>query len=75
MTSKEYVIIVEDNGSGIPASLCRSVFDMGVSTGGTGFGLPIVKRIVEAHNGTITVSSPEGKGATFTISLPFESGA
>lgn len=37
---------------------------------GTGIGLAIVKNIIELHKGTITVKSNEGKGSTFTISLP-----
>ncbi|MHC1605461.1 MAG: ATP-binding protein, partial [Candidatus Methanofastidiosia archaeon] len=37
---------------------------------GTGFGLNIAKKIIEAHNGSISVSSEEGKGATFKIKFP-----
>jgi len=39
---------------------------------GTGLGLTIAQRIVEAHGGEITVSSEEGLGATFTFTLPVE---
>ncbi|MEM2568059.1 MAG: ATP-binding protein [Candidatus Bathyarchaeia archaeon] len=37
---------------------------------GLGFGLPICKRIVEAHNGKITVKSAPNKGTTFTVTFP-----
>ena len=43
-------------------------------TGGTGLGLSIVRQIVLLHGGTVTVSSEEEKGSTFTVELP-ESGA
>ncbi len=39
--------------------------------GGTGLGLAIVKHIVQVHSGQVTVESVQGKGSTFTISLPF----
>ncbi len=73
-------ISVVDQGKGIPAEDHSRVFDQFYrvdasrtrSTGGTGLGLTIVKRIVEAHRGTIDVASKVGAGTTFIIDLPTE---
>jgi signal transduction histidine kinase len=71
-------IAVRDQGIGIPDSEQKAVFQKFVrgaaSTSGgirgTGLGLAMVRHIVEAHRGTVTVESAEGKGSTFTIALP-----
>jgi signal transduction histidine kinase len=39
---------------------------------GMGFGLPICKRVIEAHGGKISVESAVGKGSTFTVTVPIE---
>jgi len=63
---------VEDNGPGIPADLVTKVFDPFVTTktDGTGLGLSISYGIVREHDGRLSVESPPGHGATFTIELP-----
>jgi len=69
------LITFEDNGIGIKKENMPELFHPGYTTieGKTGFGLPIVKKIVEAHDGTIgAVSEGPGKGAQFHIILPEE---
>lgn len=62
-------IYVEDNGPGIPEQNCHQVFNDGYSTrdSGTGYGLTIVKQIVEAHGWDIRVTDTAGGGARFEI--------
>ena len=64
------VLEVTDTGVGIEPDL--DVFDFFTSTkrGGTGLGLPISRRIVEAHGGTLTYESERGRGTTFRVALP-----
>ena len=67
-------ISVHDTGIGIPNDAQEKLFKP-LFTGkakGTGLGLAVVKRIVEAHVGQITVESQVGKGSTFTVNLPSE---
>ena len=61
-----------DTGPGIPEEVRTKVFDPFFSTKeeGTGLGLSIARRIVEDHGGWLNVSSKEGRGTTFSISLP-----
>lgn len=69
---------VEDHGPGIPASEHNKIFDrfyrlgseLRRETEGVGIGLSIVKYIVEAHHGKVTVRSAPGEGSRFTIELP-----
>jgi PAS domain S-box-containing protein len=60
---------IEDNGPGIPEDKREEVFDAGVSTvkDGTGFGLSIVRKIVEAHGWEIRVTEGTDGGARFDI--------
>ena len=68
----ELRISVTDTGHGISRSEIEKVFEPFYTSKkqGTGLGLAISKRIIEAHNGEITVSSEEGKGSTFTVIIP-----
>jgi PAS domain S-box-containing protein len=67
----EDAIYVEDDGSGIPAERRDEVFEAGHSStsSGTGFGLAIVKRIVEAHGWTVAVTDSAEGGARFEFSM------
>ena len=76
----EYVeIVVKDNGMGLSAEELEEVRRFvpgGTSkkTHGTGFGLPISKRKIEDHGGSLAIDSEEDKGTTVTITLPVEAG-
>jgi signal transduction histidine kinase len=71
-------ISVADTGEGIPEKDLSLIFERFYrvdksrtrATGGTGLGLTIAKRLVEAHGGTIEVRSQLGRGSTFTIAIP-----
>ena len=71
-------VSVTDTGVGIPADDLPRIFerfykaDRARSGGGTGLGLAIVKHIIEAHGGKVWAQSVEGKGATFTFTLPYK---
>jgi signal transduction histidine kinase len=68
----EVVATIEDDGPGIKPEDRQKVFEVFFSTrgGGTGLGLPIAARIMEAHGGTIDVESEPGRGARFILTLP-----
>jgi signal transduction histidine kinase len=61
-----------DTGHGIPSGKIDTVFRPFFTTKrqGLGVGLPFAKRVIERHNGTITLSSPEGGGTTVIVRLP-----
>jgi signal transduction histidine kinase len=67
-------IEIEDTGCGIPPENLNRVFDPFFTTKevgkGTGMGLHLVYRIVEAHGGTVSVRSTVGQGTTFRVELP-----
>src|SRR5690554_782427 len=62
----------EDRGEGMAPGLKFRVFDLFFTTkaSGTGMGLPIIKKIIDAHGGSIDVSSQPGRGTKFTVFLP-----
>jgi signal transduction histidine kinase/pSer/pThr/pTyr-binding forkhead associated (FHA) protein len=71
--NKESVLEVIDNGAGIPPSMMSHMFELFHSTKGnrgTGLGLAVAKKIVDEHEGVISVKSKPGEGTHFTIRLP-----
>lgn len=74
----EVTIEVADTGTGIPPEDLPRVFDRfwraeksrNRRTGGSGLGLAIVRRLTEAHGGTVTVAGAVGTGTVFTVRLP-----
>jgi len=73
--SGSLVIECVDDGPGIPPELQARLFTAFATAGkegGTGLGLASVKKIVDAHGGTIEVSSVQGEGTTFRIELPLD---
>jgi len=65
-------VVVADTGVGIPAETRDRIFDPFYTTKdtGTGLGLAIVHRIVEAHQGTISVRANGERGTAFVLELP-----
>jgi PAS domain S-box-containing protein len=68
----EAVVEVSDDGRGISEKDLSRIFNPFFTTrpGGTGLGLPAVRRIARLHGGRVNVRSSPGKGSTFTIHLP-----
>lgn len=71
-SDSQQAISIEDNGCGIDLSLQKKIFDPFFTTkaSGTGLGLALSQRIINAHQGDIRVTSLPGYGATFTLILP-----
>jgi len=63
-----------DSGSGMPEEIMKKIFNYGFTTKppgrGSGMGLYMCKYIIELHGGTMGVSSKQGEGTTFTLTLP-----
>jgi len=76
--NQRVIISVKDHGIGMSKEDMKKIFDKfyratGAQTrpvAGTGLGLTLVKQIIEAHKGEITVQSEAGKGSLFTVRLP-----
>jgi two-component system sensor histidine kinase HydH len=67
-------IEIADTGSGIQKDHLERLFDLYFTTkpSGTGLGLPIVQKIIEAHDGRISIASEPGQPTVVTILLPME---
>jgi two-component system, sporulation sensor kinase D len=71
----EVLISVKDTGVGIRKEDLPKLFQPLFTTKskGQGFGLPVCKRIIDAHGGEIIVKSKVGKGSKFTVKIPKQS--
>ncbi len=76
--NKYFKVGIADNGIGMDKEVIKRIFekfyqgDSSRSSQGNGLGLALAKRVVVLHNGSIAVSSKEGKGSTFTVTLPLQ---
>lgn len=69
----DFLLRISDTGVGMPPEVLEHIFEPFYSSsgaGGTGLGMIIIKNIVEAHHGTVWVTSAVGKGTTVHIKLP-----
>ena len=71
---KNVIIEFEDDGSGMDEQTAQKIFDPFFTTKapgqGTGLGMSISYKVIQRHNGEISVTSKEGQGTKFTIKLP-----
>jgi len=67
-----YGIVIQDTGHGINEERVKKIFNPFYTTKekGSGLGLPIVRKIIEGHRGTVAIESEEGEGTTVRIHLP-----
>jgi len=80
---EQIALEVSDTGVGIPPDQLERIFERFYQVdgsarrryGGVGLGLALVKEIVAAYGGNVTVESQVGEGTTFTVSLPTAAGA
>jgi signal transduction histidine kinase len=68
------LVAVSDSGIGLPEAGAERIFDAFFTTkpGGTGMGLSISRRIIEAHGGRLWASANAGGGTTFQFTLPVQ---
>lgn len=79
---KDVIIVITDNGAGIDGGVLSDVFEKhkagrpesGISLGGAGFGLELVKAFIEKHGGSIVITSQENMGTSACIVLPKNEG-
>ncbi|MGL5985401.1 MAG: sensor histidine kinase, partial [Burkholderiales bacterium] len=76
-TPDKVLLVVQDNGPGIPEDLRKRVFEPYVTTKakGTGLGLAIVKKIVEEHHGKVRIRNVDPHGARIEVELPLTGAA
>src|SRR5207237_484115 len=73
--AKAVTLSVADTGRGMPAEVLESLFTYQATSrkhGGTGLGTKIVKDVVDAHGGFLSVESKPGAGTTFYLTLPVD---
>jgi signal transduction histidine kinase len=78
MDGQEIVLVVDDEGAGIPPDLRAILLEPFVrletsrnrQTGGAGLGLAVVRSLVEGHGGVVTIGDAPTGGARFTVRLP-----
>jgi len=73
--NEQLIISITDSGEGVPEKLKHKIFEpfFTTKTHGTGLGLAVVKSVVSAHNGTLSVTDGELGGACFSVALPCRS--
>jgi len=71
-SGQEAILEIRDNGTGIRQEDIPFIFERfyTASSGGLGLGLAIVRELIDAHGGTITVTSTQGVGSVFSVRLP-----
>ncbi len=68
------VVDIADDGPGMPRSVAEKIFNPFFTTKaqGSGLGLAIVRKIVDAHEGRIDMTTADGRGTKFRVTLPVE---